>query len=93
MPLDKSKAKDCPDKFKWLSKVGLAEIDEVIEMTDLPLVFPFEVKMQNLLGQGKDVHQIQGSQRHVVNSIRLDLAEQKFITLDEKLVVELKASL
>ena len=51
------------------------ETDELIEMTDLPLVFPFDVKTLDLLGKGKDVHSIQAIHRHLVNSIRLDLAE------------------
>ena len=51
------------------------ETDELIEMTDLPLVFPFDVKTLDLLGKDKDVHSIQAIHRHLVNSIRLDLAE------------------
>ena len=54
-------------------------------MTDLPLAFPYEVWMSDLMGKDKDIHSIQATHRHIVNSVRLDLAEQEFITVDKDL--------
>ena len=42
----------------WLQKIGLQEAADLIEMTDIPLVFPYEVYMSDLLRKDKDVHSI-----------------------------------
>ena len=62
-------------------------------MSDIPLALPYEVTIGNLLRKETSIHSIQATQRHIVNSIRLDLAEQSFLSLEKDLVSDLKASL